>query len=152
MALPTPKPPRGGTRPGTFLQPVEHHLMVLVVVDIDHTDPAVLRRAVVAVETLAAPLSLVILHRRPGFITSAGLRTSTHRRLDRRQDEVVRAVLALLAERGLDPSLLSVDRVPHARLPLGNPIGQAARAVHGITRGRPVRWFVTPLAPQGGRR
>jgi hypothetical protein len=132
------------TTPSTVPRPAQDDRLILVVVDLDHNDGSVLRRAVAAAETLAAPLSLVILHRRLGFTTDAALAASWHERLNRRHDEILDAVLALLAERGLESSLVSVERVPHARLPLGDPVGQAARTVRGVIRGRPVGWVVAP--------
>jgi hypothetical protein len=140
----TPTRPRWATTPDAAPLPRLDDRLILVIVDIDQNETEVLRRAVAAAETLGAPLALVILDRRLGFTTDAALAASWHERLTRRQDEILSAVLPLLAERRLESSLGSVERVPQARLPLGDPVGQAARTARDVSRGRPVGWVVAP--------
>jgi hypothetical protein len=145
MLAPTPTRPRWATIPDAAPRHGLDDRLILVIVDIDQNKTDVLRRAVAAAGTLGAPLALVILHRRLGFTTDAALAASWHERLTRRQDEILGTVLPLLAERGLESNLGSVERVPKARLPLDDSVGQAAaRTARNVSRGRPVGWVVAP--------
>ena len=150
---PTPTHPR--RHPGTSPGPTRHRgpddRPVLVLTDLDRPDVSVLRHAVSTAEALDAPLSLVLLYDRPGFTTDAALALARHRRLNRRQDEVVRTVHALLAERGLDPRLVAA-RVPYPRLPLGSAADRAVRAARAVTRSHPSLLVVADAALQENAR
>lgn len=127
--------------------PAQDNPVIFVVVDVDRDDESVLQRAVATAGSRDADLCLLILHRRLGLTTDAALAASWHARLERRQFEITNAVRAQLADRGLDPSRVSVNLLPHARLPLGDPVRQAARAVRSAVRRLPAGWAVATDHP-----